>query len=89
MDADELELGEIAGDGVERRRLADADGAVIRRVDHRLSDLHLDRHAELRALGVERVVLPVVGRQLEPVRVEVRADEAELHHRVFELAHAV
>ena len=35
------------------------------------------------AFGIERVDLGVIGRNLEPVRVEMRTDEAELAATVF------
>src|SRR6056297_1841130 len=89
VDADQFQLREIAGHRVERDGLADAAAAVVLRVDHGLAHLHLDGHAEFHALGVEGVVLRVVGGQLEPVRIEVGADEAELFHRPLQLAHAV
>ena len=86
--ADELELREVDRDAVERDRPADARQRADPARSQAVADLHHDRHVELAALRVERVVLRVVGRELEPVRIQVRADEAELADRLLELAEA-
>ena len=88
VDADQLQFGEIAGHRIEGDRPADAAAGEVSGIDHRLADLHLDRNAEFAALGIEGIDLGVIRREFEPVRIEVRADEAEIFHRVLEFAHA-
>jgi hypothetical protein len=54
-----------------------------------LADLHLDRDTELAAFRVKRIILAVVGFELEPVRIGVRADEAQIAHGALERPHAL
>ena len=77
--------GKVARDGIERDRAADALQRTFLRISQAMADLHLDRHAELGAFGVDRVVARMIRRHLEPVRIEMRANEAELADRIFEL----
>ncbi len=88
MDADQLELREVAGHRVERYRPADAAQPLLGRVDERLADLHLHRDVELDALRIEGIPARVVRGELEPVRVHMGADEAVIAHRALERAHA-
>ena len=88
MDADQLQLGEVAGHRVERNRASDAAARRILCIDHRLPDLHLDRHVQFTALGVEGVVTSMIRRQFEPVRIEVGADKTHVPDCVLEHAHA-
>ena len=54
-----------------------------------MAHLHLDRYVQLDAFGVKGIVLSVIRRQLEPMRIEMGADKAQFADRVFEFAHAV
>jgi hypothetical protein len=80
VDADDLELGEVDGDGVDRPRPADALEAGL----ERHADLDLNGHIELDALGVEGIEGAVVRRDSEPVRVAVGAQGSMLTHRRLE-----
>ena len=89
MDANQLQFWEVAGDAVEQDGATDAAHGCFFRVHHRLADLHLNGYAEFDALGVERVVLCMIGRQIEPVRIDVRTDEAHVFHGILERAYTV
>ena len=82
--ADDHELGEVERDVVEvRDRPAGLGGAQRPGV----ADLQAERDAELDALGVERVVAAVVGRQAPQPRDHAQALEAELADAAPQLAH--
>ena len=89
MNADDAQFGEVAGDRIERDWLADAAAAMLLRIDHGLPDLHLYRDVEFDALGVEGVILRMIGRQFEPVRIQVCADKTEILHCIFEFAYTI
>ena len=61
---------------------------MLLRVDHRLADLQLIRDVEFHALGIEWVILRMIGRQIEPVRIAMRADEAVIPDRALKRPHA-
>ena len=88
MDADDLELWEVAGHGIERDRAAYGAQRVGGVVDHRLPDLQLHRYVELHTFGVEGVPLCMVRREFEPMRVEMCADKAVLGNGSRKLADA-
>ena len=85
MDADQFQLREVAGDVVEIDRPADAAERPLVVIDQRLADLHLDRHIEFAAFGIERVIASIIRRQFEPMRIGVRPDEAHLLHRTLQV----
>ena len=85
---DDLQLGKIAGHRVQADGPTHAAQPVRGVVDHGLPHLELHRHVQLRALGVEGIPLGVVGRELEPVGIEMRADEAVFPHALLQFAHA-
>ncbi len=89
MDADQDQLGEIAGHVVQSDRPAHAAARIIGGIDHRLADLQLDRHAQLDAFGVERIIARVVGRQLEPMRIGMCTDKAHVLDRALQRPHPV
>ena len=89
MDADELQVGEVAGDLVEADRPPHALARIGRRVDQALAHLQLHRHVEFDAFVIERIPLGMVGRQLEPVRIEMRADEAKVGDGALEFLYAL
>ncbi len=88
VDADQAQFRKVAGHAVERDRTAYAARPVLGRIDHRLADLQLVRDVEFDALGIERIVLRVIGREIEPVWVAVRTDEAVVLHGPLQRSHA-
>ena len=76
VNADQPQLGEVAGDSIKRDRPADAARAMLGRIDHRLADLQLIGDVELHAFGVEWIILGVIRREVEPVRIAMGADES-------------
>src|SRR5215831_19905882 len=83
--ADDLELWEIHGDLIEVSRMAEVIWAVVG-VVHRRVDA--DRDAELRGLGVERVVTAVARGKTVDEGGHAEGLEALLLHQMLQLAHA-
>jgi hypothetical protein len=61
---------------------------IVRAIDQAMADLHHDRNAEFGAARVVGIVDRRIRRLAEPVRVEMRADEAEFAHGAIELLQA-
>ncbi len=83
--SDQAQFREMDRNAVQRDRPRDARQPAILLIDQVLADLHHDRNIELDALGVDWEDIRMVGRDIEPVRVIVRAHETELFNRIFEI----
>src|SRR4030095_4550003 len=82
--ADDAELGEVHGHLIQVARMAEVVRAVVR-VVHRRVDAHGD--AELRRLGVERVVASIARRDAVDQRRDAEGHEALLADKPLQLAH--
>ena len=89
MDAEQLELGEVAGHLIEADGAPDAAHPALTLVHEAVAHLHHDGDVELAALGIVGVVLGIVRRELEPVWIEVSADESVVPHPRFKVAQAL
>jgi hypothetical protein len=86
MAHDQLQLGEVGSDHVDVPRMAeivDAHRRPVRRA------VDADRHVELDALRIQRVVAAVVGGQPDHERPHAQAPEATATHELLELAHCL
>ena len=89
MDAEQLQLGEVDRHLVEADRPADARQPAVALIDEIVPDLHHDRNVELAALRVIGIILRVIRREAEPVRIKMRADEAVVFHGGLEIAQSL